>query len=550
MSVGGGGGESRVDSGVMQGGESGIVDGGFDGGQSEEEAGAWDGGEAKVLDGGLEADAGEAGKGQEEARRECETELDCDPPRPVCSEVYHVCVECFDDKHCLDDVRQQCTGANDLEKRCVECDATDQCAGGVCNSENECQPCIVAESVLQNEGCSEERPRCKENDPGDAQDNTCEECVADVDCAEGVCVGNECEECDEEDDRGCETGVCLEKECEECDPADNRGCGGAAALCRAGETQAGNRCVSCVTNAECKTAANPHCVQAEENEQENGVCGGCVNSGECARFEETPNCETGSGECVECVSNEQCAGEARASRCDVGSNGSNTCVGCEEDGDCGLVAGKGACDPASQVCVECTSGNESACEGVCDTRPGNTQNTCTGLNAGSAGACLECVSDSHCPSGQRCVMNTFDGTEVGYYCLWKEGDPQGPASCFADQAPYLGRRVNVESVDGDVGTYCVLRNTTCAGFGDYSSQSCNSDADCGEPGLDDGMCEAYGTNTNRCTYQCGSNEDCLPGVACNTSPLMGNPYCGFVECYNSGDCPGDETCNTQTGMCE
>jgi hypothetical protein len=43
------------------------------------------------------------------------------------------------------------------------------------------------------------------------------------------------------------------------------------------------------------------------------------------------------------------------------------------------------------------------------------------------------------------------------------------------------------------------------------------DARCGRMDVADGVCRNVSGATNRCTVYCGSDDDCRPGFACNTT---------------------------------
>src|SRR5690606_3380447 len=122
------------------------------------------------------------------------------------------------------------------------------------------------------------------------------------------------------------------------------------------------------------------------------------------------------------------------------------------------------------------------------------------------------------------VQTSFEGQPSGFFCLWKRGDAAGPAACAPDAAPYVTQYAT-SSVDGDDGTYCRLRTSTCQAFNEFEQTCTNEDAndECGL-GIGDGLCR-LNESQHRCTYQCLSSADCK-GSTCETGE---DPhYCTFT----------------------
>ncbi len=314
------------------------------------------------------------------------------------------------------------------------------------------------------------------------------------------------------------------------------GSGGNATGGEAGEGQGGGTSASAGTGGEAGGAAEGGAGGAVPCD---GACGGdtavcdpesntcvqCLGPLDC---DPSLICDTDTNVCVECLGNTDCI-EAGASKCDGG-----VCVGCGVSEDCSHIDGKTVCDADASECVECTGTDYSACGEelgvplVCD----SVARTCTVNEEHAAGACQECVSDAHCLLGQMCVLQTYGEPEqdVGYFCFWKQGDPEGgaPEDCFTGAHPYAGVTLDAMSVDGQVADICSLRTSTCVARNQFSSKDCKSggvgdDTLCGFDPPADAKCDQVGVSTNyRCTLRCLSNEDC-PGVACNTGALQ--PYC-------------------------
>jgi hypothetical protein len=277
-------------------------------------------------------------------------------------------------------------------------------------------------------------------------------------------------------------------------------------------------CVQCLGNTDCGPQA-PVC--------SDGLCTGCTRNAECGRFIVNSVCAS-AGECVQCASDADCP-DPSASKCSA----SNTCVPCDDSAQC-------AHQPDLPVCV---TGTCKACDGThyeaCGLDTGNTDkpfvcdslnNVCSDQVEGSSGLCGPCVSDAHCPAGQLCVLQSFDDSDVGYFCMWERAAGVGgaPESCTTAQ-PYFKALTGVSSIDNATGDLCTLRVSTCpaiTGLGSPAVQCAQGgipdDALCGAPNVEDGFCRALAPpedDTYRCTVPCVSDDDCPSGVTCNTLVL-------------------------------
>ena len=311
----------------------------------------------------------------------------------------------------------------------------------------------------------------------------------------------------------------------------NDNCSGSTPICKA----ATNACVECAGNGDCKDAAKPICDTTANK------CVGCIQGTDC-KDAAKPVCNSASQSCVACAANSDCK-DAAASRCDVSTN---TCTPCAIDSDCTQVSGKNVCLVGStgqaNQCVQCTGKKYAACgqssDGkalVCDSL---AHQCTTDKKAQSAGLCQPCVSDAQCLPGRYCLPQAFGGKTVGSFCFWKQADPGGgaPTTCFSDAGhPFVQVQTGLLSVDGENGTYCTLRLTTCVALNQYSSTNCGlsgaaSNNDCGfAPGLDSKCAETTaGSGAFRCTTACLSADDCRgsgtgSSITCDTSGTVG--YC-------------------------
>ncbi len=317
---------------------------------------------------------------------------------------------------------------------------------------------------------------------------------------------------------------------EPCDGA----CKGTTPVC----DDATNTCVGCLRNSQC-AGQRPVCDKptntcVECNAENSNKCQGatpacnvstkiCVectaaDSSEC--HGDTPVCDTEANQCVGCIRSDDCA-LTTAARC----GGNSTCVACVTDGDCTHLDGTHVC--ASGTCVQCTATNETAC-GTNSCNPAT--HACTTTPRGSVGTCEPCVADSECTGGdqadpdQRCVPMEFQGVErLAGFCLRRV-----VKTCAR---PYE-IPITVSSLSGATGeAYCGidedttrceavldLLNSQACSDGQDSSCGCarDSDGNCIEPGLG-GLCRTVGVNPKRCSYQCGTLDDCPTGKTCSGS---------------------------------
>jgi hypothetical protein len=223
--------------------------------------------------------------------------------------------------------------------------------------------------------------------------------------------------------------------------------------------------------------------------------------------------------------------DPNAARCDQ-----NLCVPCTEDGQCDGIGGLGPAGNAcfEGECVDCTPETEGdTCEPnrTCD--PATRE--CTNILVGALDICEECVADNQCgnngqPSeAHRCVPmfyetpdNRFPNADAGF-CL---KSTQG--GCVQ---PYSVTLTNRESLSGEpADDYCGIRETlaTCPAVNalvDGLQCPSGDPLQCPQPS---GLCEQVGDLQNRCTYLCGTAQQCL-----DIGPVPQNPNPGST-CDSSG----------------
>ncbi|MBK8173486.1 MAG: hypothetical protein IPK60_24560 [Sandaracinaceae bacterium] len=249
----------------------------------------------------------------------------------------------------------------------------------------------------------------------------------------------------------------------------------------------------------------PVCLVAED--------GGVASCEECAIDDDcdgNDHCDPASHECVQCFDNSQC-GTPELARCDLTRH---TCAACDDNSQCAGFATTPAC-VVGEGCFECNRETRGLCNGgldVCDA----TTHHCADRRVHSVERCGECVSDDDCAEDSVCAPMTFgsSSTPVGNFCLLRQSEAAGADCTTSANAPYT-HPDTVLSLDGFAGSVCTLTLATCVAQNDYRVTTCTEDTDCGVEGLDDGYCNAFGTEgAMRCTTRCSVADDCSSGLAC------------------------------------
>lgn len=296
------------------------------------------------------------------------------------------------------------------------------------------------------------------------------------------------------------------------DPCDGA-CTGATPVCNPDTAD----CVECTKRSHCG-GDTPVC------DNSTNTCVQCTADDSSACDGDTPVCDTASSQCVACLTTDDCSSPV-APLC-----ANDSCVPCTSNDDCTHLSGTAICNAGT--CVQCTLSDESACgANSCDP----ATNTCTATPRGSVHTCEPCVADSECSGGDqpdpdaRCVPMNFQGV------------PREGGFCLRRVASTCGRQfqiiTNAMSLSGSPAEdYCGIDETVtrCEAVVDLgSNQTCSDGADtscgcardsngnCTEPG-EGGLCRTVGPNENRCTYACGTNEDCPQGKICDGAPTK---YC-------------------------
>lgn len=228
-----------------------------------------------------------------------------------------------------------------------------------------------------------------------------------------------------------------------------------------------------------------------------GECVGCSDDDECA----SDICDENSGKCLDCEDNSDCT-DPEASLCDEG-----VCSPCAANSHCSHLDDATLCDDGA--CVECTVANEAPC-GTKSCNPATL--TCTGTDRDSRTRCQTCVADSECKTDYRCVPMEFQGTpRDGGYCLKRVA-----TTCSRPFVAITASRVSLSGATAE--TFCGVdeQTTTCEAALDHlNSVECDSDDDCGEASLGDGLCKTVNGTPGQCTYRCEVPNQCPSIYSCN-----------------------------------
>ncbi len=430
-------------------------------------------------------------------------------------------------------------------------------------------------------------------------------CAATSQCNAGVCVTTgpntgTCQQCGADTDCSAPTAVCdtTISTCVQCTTAEPAACTGVTPVCSAldtcvacdGDNGAGSAngcpianpyclstgaCTTCTSDAMCTTGTHvgPYCdvttgacttvcqTDAEcgagnwcNNISAVGVCqplvanGQPVPGGTCtttigARACLSAVCDTTSDDCVQCTVGAAAACTGATPVCVTTGPNTDTCQQCGSNSDCG--ASTPVCDPTTNTCVQCTSGNTAACSGttpVCS--PTETCVACNGDNG--TGATLPCPgADPYCASTGACILCTSDamcttGSHPGPYCDTSTGacttTCQNDADCSAGHwcnnlsGPGVcqPKVANGQPVPGGTCT------TIIGGRACLSTVCDTNDNECG-----------YANGDGPCTGSNGATE-CRSTICAMTGPNAG--LC--VACTTSAQCSGaTPACNTTTNTC-
>jgi hypothetical protein len=251
------------------------------------------------------------------------------------------------------------------------------------------------------------------------------------------------------------------------------------------------------------------------------VCAAMGDDYACVECDDDTDCDEGVCdetifECTGCVDDVDCD-DPSASHCDGG-----TCVPCNDNSEeCAHIEDRHACYEGT--CVGCTVDSESTHCGTTACDPIALE--CTNTPRGTLGTCAECLADSECRNGGRCVPVMYMGGMEGFYCL----PPAPGGGCVVNEAPF--RRAltgRVSRSEAAAATYCGINEalTTCGAVlaalgGAGAGCEIGNDGPC----RDGGFC-AVTESGNRCSYACDDALQCPNSGDLMGCPTSGDRYCG------------------------
>lgn len=469
----------------------------------------------------------------------CASNVDCSSPKGVCG-AGGLCVECTESVQCG-------TGKRCSQGLCIAestgCAIDGDCSGTTpkCRtSDRTCVGCLVRSDCGDLQACNQNR--CS---AGPCTSNP--ECAR-VDATKPICNpnGGACVECTQTSQCGqyevCTANVCVLTGC-----GSDAECGGTTPKCRADR-----QCVTCLQESDCgplKTC----------NGQNQCVAGPCESNAECASVDATKGICATSGSCVQCTADAQCPGTGKVCR-------TNRCVAahCGSDADCDGTTPR--CETGTGACVgcvtdsHCSAGQRCNASRTCETIPGLGQ-PCDGNGACPAG--LDCITDGvddtcrlpcdvyapRCATGQVCTHVGWDGARPEGSCIPTDGGT-GPGGVCARTTDCREDLVCVYDTanSGRCRAMCDPASTTgCA-----SPNKCQPLVD-----LDDNnVPRSFGACFPDTTYLdgCGDDTACGTGLVCSVLPDPRAPtqlenICHWPTGTKTGIAGCDDGDECRSGLC-
>lgn len=499
---------------------------------------------------------------------ECEKDTDCsDPTKSTC--VGFQCVpECKTNADCASS-RPVCE-----KGRCVAaggCSSDKDCAissvGSYCDlSARQCRQCLVDKHCKANEFCDIQSFTCKAQPDVCKTDTDCKakdpklpfcvnarcvQCKGASDCpALNACVAGNCQFVGCSSDTDCSNDpngkYCAAKKCVVCTKDSH---------CNAGDTcntqtYTCQKQASCNQHSDCK-APTPYC---DNTSKSCAVCtqdshcpkdpnakstAQCKNS-QCVGCSQSLDCEFNylctAGKCVEgCIDKRDCSVDKP-----ICSTTLKKCIACEKDTDC---SGNDVCDSKTNTCLFRCTANDAYDVGCAQrgqpyycnsqtrqcvsciakpTAPGSVYDIGCNSTApkcdATAGKCVVCTTDSHCPSGRKCDTKT----KTCYECL-QDTDCRRGYVCDNNAKVCV-----LQCVD----TNCP-RGQAC---GDYNRcADCSSKSPLCPTGL---VCDQ---KANACV-ECLADTDCKNGAKCDTGINKCLVSTGRMQCLPCSKSGGQAEC--------
>ena len=328
-----------------------------------------------------------------------------------------------------------------------------------------------------------------------------------------------------------------------------------------------------------------------------GVCS-TYNSTAAAAVCASGVCDTASNQCGLDLTSATCSSDAQCTSGVCVSSGPNAghCEACKADAQCGGATA--VCDTTSNVCVQCTGGDATACTAttpLCDTAAGSCV-ACDGNDGSLAthacpmsaqycaddGSCsTQCQRDGDCGAGNWCnagactpklangvAMPTVAGhTPALTGACASYNAAAAAAVCASDVCDTASHTCGIGLTAGTCSADSQCTSGVCVSSGPNAGkcESCVSDAQCGGPSP---ACDPTSNTCEQCTASSaalciGTVPICDLGsdtcVACNgnagslaTHPCAGGaPYCAddgacSAQCQRDGDCGAGNWCDAGT----
>ncbi len=232
-----------------------------------------------------------------------------------------------------------------------------------------------------------------------------------------------------------------------------------------------------------------------------------------------------------CMGNGDCVGNPAGPVCDTASG---MCVPCQNSPD--SCPDSQHCDTSSHACIDGCHDDMGCMADVSDGGTSDGGSTARYCNV-AAHTCVQCVTDTQCPSGMLCTGNVcVVGCGAGSLC------PAGQTCCGTSCVDTTANVANC----GTCGAACSIPMAmpVCTA-GSCAVGTCSAPfADCNGR-VSDG-CEV---NTSSDLANCGACGSACP-VRPNSTPTCGAGHCGFTCVTGFADCNGDpaDGCESNQAM--
>ena len=278
----------------------------------------------------------------------------------------------------------------------------------------------------------------------------------------------------------------------------------------------------------------------------------CTDNASCAGNAGGAVCDAATGQCVQCL--------ASADNCPAGSYcvaGSNRCAaGCRNDegcaagvGDAGMASGR-RCDVSARACVECVTDEHCPSGTLC------VGNTCV----------VGCTATRACPAGQSCCsgacVDALANTSHCGGCDMRCSLPRAAAACMNGVCAVASCTAPYDNCDGTAANGCETDTLNdvghCGGCGAACATRANSVASCAAGrcayACSAGFADCDGSAANGCEVELAvSLTNCgACGRACdlaNATAACTAGACAVASCAAGfGDCDGNAAngCETDT----